>query len=378
MNELITMMENEGQNSNIWQDSWDRLTPESEIRMWDYYGGRQWILKYVPRFGKTIEAGCGLGRYVFLLSKFGIDIDGVDFSKHTIFRLNDWRKKKNFSNKFIVGDVNKLPYEDNSLSGYLSFGVVEHFIEGPCLPLKEAYRVLRPGGIAIISTPSVSFYIFIQKFKKRIKDIIKKFIRYKQNPESFFQYWYRPKKLKTFVEDSGLKVTIFSGIDLLYVFNEMGGFTGDNLKKGSFSYMVSNIFEKTFLSIFGAQSVTISIKLGKMMHCFLCGEKKSDLSSLDKYNVPICKNCEQNILANFYKKNKKPFYASSYTINPPIKPQTKEICEFCRKEYITDSIFEDFGFSKKACKDCLKIPKLNIVLSNIHVKPIWRKRGIGK
>ena len=50
-----------------------------------------------------------------------------------------------------------LPYEDSSISGYLSFGVIEHFIEGPHEALAEAFRVLRPGGIAIITTPGVFF-----------------------------------------------------------------------------------------------------------------------------------------------------------------------------------------------------------------------------
>ena len=77
-----------GQNTNAWNDEWKELTPESEIRMWDFYGLRQWILKYAPRYGVTVEAGCGLGRYVFYLSQLGFYITGVDFSEPTIHYLS--------------------------------------------------------------------------------------------------------------------------------------------------------------------------------------------------------------------------------------------------------------------------------------------------
>jgi ubiquinone/menaquinone biosynthesis C-methylase UbiE len=363
-----------GQNTDTWSESWKGLTPESEIRMWDYYGLRQWILKYVPRYGKIVEAGCGLGRYVFYLSKLGLDIDGVDFSKQTITLLNNWKESNNFKANFTVADVSNLAYKDSSISGYISLGVIEHFVEGPHRPLREAYRVLRPGGMAIISTPSISSHIFYQKIKKTIKNQIKKLIRYKLEPEKFFQYYYRPGKLFRFVENAGLKIVNYSGADLMYAFCEMGGFSGENIKEHCLAYKIANIFENTFLSTLGSQSITISVKIAAKMYCFLCGEKTAEKTSLLKYDVPICKKCEKSELSIFYLDNKRPIFGSPYTINPPLKPQTKEVCEFCGKNYITHLLFEDFGFTKMVCPDCLKIPEKNIDLSNRFAKAIWRRR----
>jgi ubiquinone/menaquinone biosynthesis C-methylase UbiE len=365
----------QGQDISTWDDSWEGLSPESEIQMWDFYGMRPWLLKFAPRYGKVLEAGCGLGRFVLYLSKLGIDIEGVDFSEPTIQFLNQWRKAHDFPCNFAAGDVTDLQYPDNSLSGYISLGVIEHFIEGPHRPLNEAYRVLRPGGIAIISTPSVSFNILSFKLKKAIKNIIKKIIRYPNPREKFFQYWYRPGKLKKFIENSGLKVTQYGGGDLLYAFCESSGFSEEKIKENTFAYWFSHKFENSFLNKLGAQSITISVKMAKEMHCFLCGDRTAKESSLSLYVVPLCESCSTlNTLSDFYKKGKKTACNEPYQIGPALIPPTEKTCDHCHNNYVTDKIFENFGFSCNVCPDCLKKPEINILISNKFVKPIWRKR----
>lgn len=364
-----------GQSIEQWDASWENLSPDAEIRMWDFYGLRNWILKYVPRNGKTIEAGCGMGRYVFYLSKLGIDIEGIDFSARLINLINSWKIKNDFDVNFISGDISMLPYKANSLNGYISLGVLEHFKEGPHVPLQEAYRVLKDGGIAIISTPSVSFNVFINRFRKKLKRIAKKILRYKIEPEAFFQYWYRPKKLKRFIESAGFKVVRYSSADLMYAFCERGNFTGKNLKEGSFAYWFANKFENTPLNTIGAQSITISVKTADKMHCFFCDEKTAGQNSLLEYDVAVCKKCSKDNVSLFYLRTRKTKYDLPYIIEPPVKKPTQELCEYCRQNYFSDILFEDYGFSKKVCRDCLQKSQVNIDLANNYVKPIWRPRA---
>lgn len=367
-------IENVGQNTEQWSQHWSTLTPESEIRMWDFYGGRQWISKYIPRHGKTLEAGCGLGRYNFYFFRMGIDIEGIDFSKSTIDYLNNWKTKYGFNNKFNYGDITDLPYESSSLRGYISLGVVEHFIEGPHKAIAEAFRVLEPGGIAIITTPSISWFVFKEKLKAQIKDTIKRFLFRPNTIKKFFQYEYRPLKLKHFVEQSGLKVTAYDCVDLLYTFTELGNFTDNKIRYGSFGYWFSNTFENTFLRKLGAQSITISVKTAPKMYCFLCGLLKADLKSLDYFTVPICNECKNDTLQKYYRHGIIARFARPYLINPPLKKPQKERCYFSGKEYWTDELFEDYGFTKKVSPEMLKNITVNLELCNNFVQPIWRSR----
>jgi ubiquinone/menaquinone biosynthesis C-methylase UbiE len=372
----INRIKDVGQSTDIWKSWWRKLNPIKEIQKWDYYGLRPWILKYVPRNDKVLEAGCGLGRWAFYLSNLGIDIDGLDFSKSTIEYLQDWQKKNNMEIKFSEGDVCSLPYENESLSGYISLGVVEHFIDGPQKPLSEAYRVLRPGGIAIITTPGKSWYVLYKKFIKKIKNLIKFFLGKEILSPPFFQYEYSPYELRKYVENAGLCVTRSSGADLMYTFNELGGFKGDNIKEGSLAYYLATNFEKTIFKRWGAQSVTISVKLASKMYCFLCNDKNSTPSSLEQYDVPLCEKCQEHDKnSKYYKKSKDVNYHNKYIMEPDIMVNTDCECKICHKNYFSHNIFEKFGFSEDFCVDCLKEKSNNIYISNNFLQPIWRDRN---
>jgi len=367
-------IKDEVQNINQWDNWWNDISPIQEIQMWDYYGGRQWVTKYCPRYGKVIEAGCGTGRYVFYLRRLGIDIEGLDFSEKLINKLNNLKKTIDRDAFFIKGDVTKLPFEDNSLSGYISLGVVEHFIEGPQKAIAEAYRVLRPGGVAIITTPNKSWFVRITKLKVAIKNFIKKILLLKNSISHFFQYEYTPTQLKGFIEKQGFYVSRAEACDLLYTFNEAGNFTGNNLKPGKFAYWFANTFESTCLKRLGAQTITISIKKAPLMYCFLSGKLTATPDSLEKYDVPISKEMQNSPLAELFAKGRKVTYASSYIINPPVQKPIKKKCYITGREYISNELFEDFGFNVPVAPDQLKIPEINIRLSVENIQPVWRKR----
>jgi SAM-dependent methyltransferase len=126
-----------------------------------------YILRYLEKRGPILEAGCGLGRFVVFLEQQGFrDVRGIDISPDAIGIV----KKIAPSLNVTCADVSALPFEDSSVQGIISLGVVEHFEEGPRAALQEFQRVMSPGATALITVP---FLNLVRRVKQtaRIYDI---------------------------------------------------------------------------------------------------------------------------------------------------------------------------------------------------------------
>jgi len=131
-----------------------------------------YILKHLPKDGKLVEAGCGLGRYVKYLADQGYDIVGIELNGDAVRHV----KRKAPELKIIQGDVLRFPFSTASVDGIISLGVIEHFIEGCEAPLREIHRVLKRTGRAIITVPCVNG---VRKMKK---SLYVPELRYRMNP----------------------------------------------------------------------------------------------------------------------------------------------------------------------------------------------------
>ncbi|MBU2575480.1 methyltransferase domain-containing protein [Patescibacteria group bacterium] len=60
-------------------------------------------------------------------------------------------------NPDIVGDIQSLPLEDNSVDAFICNAILEH-VEEPQKAVKEMYRVLKPGGYCFIYVPFLYYY----------------------------------------------------------------------------------------------------------------------------------------------------------------------------------------------------------------------------
>lgn len=96
--------------------------------------------------GKFIEFGCGTCEHLRVFERLGFSISGVDLDPNI----------KNYSKgiKIYKCDVqkNKLKVKDNSFDVVFSKSFVEHLTK-PDDYFKEAYRILKPGGIVLTMVP---------------------------------------------------------------------------------------------------------------------------------------------------------------------------------------------------------------------------------
>jgi len=69
--------------------------------------------------------------------------------------------------RFICGDATDLPFENESFDGVTMFDLLEH-VPNDCQAVREAFRVLRPGGFLLVSTPNENwrypYYRFMKAF----------------------------------------------------------------------------------------------------------------------------------------------------------------------------------------------------------------------
>lgn len=97
-----------------------------------------------------LDVACGAGFLTFPLADLGYQVKGVDFSVGTIQTASK-RAKERQNPSFEVGDATKLSAPDNSYDCVLLMDCLEHF-EQPALAVKEAARVVKPGGLIFIHT----------------------------------------------------------------------------------------------------------------------------------------------------------------------------------------------------------------------------------
>ncbi|MFP5288538.1 MAG: class I SAM-dependent methyltransferase [Thermoanaerobaculia bacterium] len=98
--------------------------------------------------GLVADLGCGPGHVARCLHEQGVTVVGIDLSPGMVRVATDLHP----GIEFRVGDMTRLDLPDASLAGVVAFYSIVHF--GPAelgAVFQEIRRVLRPGGLALIS-----------------------------------------------------------------------------------------------------------------------------------------------------------------------------------------------------------------------------------
>jgi SAM-dependent methyltransferase len=158
-------------------------------------------LRRLPRHGRILEAGCGPGHLVLALRARGFDAEGVEWAARTV--ENARRLAPDLPIR--QGDVRRLDAPNDSYSGYISNGVVEHDPAGPEAALREAFRVLEPGGVALVAVPH---YHLLRRLKAWLG-----LYRPPQPDDEFYQYAFAPRDMTARLRRSGFSVVEVTGYD---------------------------------------------------------------------------------------------------------------------------------------------------------------------
>ncbi len=103
----------------------------------------------------VLDIASGEGYGSALLAQASRTVTGVDLSLQAVEHAQRKYKKSNL--RFLQGDCTSIPVADASMDMVVSYETIEHITQQE-LFLKEIRRILRPGGVFIVSTPEISGY----------------------------------------------------------------------------------------------------------------------------------------------------------------------------------------------------------------------------
>jgi ubiquinone biosynthesis O-methyltransferase len=155
---------------------------------------------------KVLEAGCGRGDFSIYLSQKSAYVDGFDFSEAAIEIA---KKKALFMNaivNFFVANAQDLPIENDLYDIIFSCECLEH-LPDPQKALNEFYRVLKPGGLLVLTTENYSNGMIIPWIKSWVTRKPFNSGDEVQPIENFFLYW----EVKKMMEKSGFIVKKVTG-----------------------------------------------------------------------------------------------------------------------------------------------------------------------
>lgn len=187
------------------------------------------VLRYLsPPPATVLDIGGGAGAYALWLAKSGYELHLLDATPRLV---EEAKRRSSASPKPLascqVGDARNLPFEDGAAEAVLMFGPLYHLTDGGdrLLALREAHRVLRPGGVLFAAAISrfasaldgLARDLFADPAFAGIveRDLADGQHRNETDHPDYFTtaYFHRPNELKSEVETSGFQSAEVFGLE---------------------------------------------------------------------------------------------------------------------------------------------------------------------
>ena len=155
--------------------------------------------------GEILEIGSHPYHLTYAMKRVGYDVVGLDIDPS---RMDNFVKKHDL--RVVACDIEKgpIPFEDEAFPLILFNEVFEHLRIDPIKTLIEINRVLRPGGVMILSTPNLYALhrIFLFLIGRGIKDPYGAFKQMHDVGYMGHIREYSVKEVNRFLTNTGFKV----------------------------------------------------------------------------------------------------------------------------------------------------------------------------
>jgi methionine biosynthesis protein MetW len=113
----------------------------------------EFVLSLLPAGRRCLDVGCGPGGFAPLLNTRFEQVVGVDLS----FGLAVQAAAQGMRSVCADLDEGELPYRDASFDAIVCCDVLEHVFD-PVVFVRRVRRVLRPGGLFVVSVPNIRYW----------------------------------------------------------------------------------------------------------------------------------------------------------------------------------------------------------------------------
>ncbi|MBR3229035.1 methyltransferase domain-containing protein [Candidatus Saccharibacteria bacterium] len=179
------------------KDFWENTGREYEDQ-----ADRMAIRKLLPkRMEKFADIGGGYGRLATEYLKRAHKVYIFDYSKSELKQAKDIYGDKVETR---AGDIYKLPFKDDELDGLMMVRVTHH-LKHLDQAITELYRVLKPGGVAVIEVANKRTLPKMARFitgRSKVNPFDKKVANYKDISKDGF-YNYHPKYVEEIFDKTG-------------------------------------------------------------------------------------------------------------------------------------------------------------------------------
>lgn len=193
-----------------WTSQWkDRTAPpvSTGVEHSEEYRIIRPYLSRLPAGSRVLDGGCGMGQWTLFLAGLGFNTVGADISEATIKRLAQWFPEQNF----VHADLRATDFAGESFDAYLSWGTFEHFEIGLGACLREAHRLLKPGGLLCISVPFHSGRL-MRRERRPLEGWDEHYDTQRgyAQPQRFYQWRFTEPELRRELEIHGFNVETIS------------------------------------------------------------------------------------------------------------------------------------------------------------------------
>jgi len=217
------MIESKGWNWKIVDNENEKIWKKPSVE--SYYLLNRWNLQNKKYF---LDLGCGLGRHSILFGKNGFDVSCFDISTEAINRTKEWAEEEKLKFNYKVGDMLKLPYNNEQFDCIYCRNVISHTdTEGMKQIIKELDRVMKHNGECYLTLGSKDTSAFKQKDWPLIDENTR--LRMEEGPEY---------KVPHFYADYNLVKELFKNFKIIDIHQEIDYYEGKDCINESYHYHI--------------------------------------------------------------------------------------------------------------------------------------------